>query len=226
MEDTPKETAVQPILIIVLATAAGVPLGLWLRRNLSTLGYRNVDEVDLPAPRPRSWVVWASCFAIGGLAAAAGLSRNPLVYLPLLPLAVAGPWLAAVDFDVFRIPNRVLVPTAAATLLIVAGVAAETRDWRTLIVSVVTALPAGAVFAAVHVVTKGGIGFGDVKLAVVVGFAVGPLGAGAAWLGILTGSVAALVWAKATHTVGPIPLGPWLLFGVWIAVLARTAVSG
>ena len=216
----------QPILMIVLATATGVPLGLWLRRNLATLSYRNAGEVDLPAPGPRWWVVWASVLAIGGLATGAVMSHDTLAHLPLIPLALTGPWLAAVDFDVLRLPNRVLAPTAAATLLAVVGIAVATQDWMTLIVPTVAALVTGGVFAAVHFATKGGIGFGDVKLATVIGLAVGSLGVTAAWLSALAGSLTALVWAKAWRKVGPISYGPWLLCGAWFAVLASAAAVG
>ena len=215
----------QPILIILFATAAGAPLGLWMRRNLATLSYRNAEEVDLPAPGPRWWVVWASVIAFGSLAGAASPSHRPMDYLPLLPLAAVGPWLAAVDLDVLRIPNRVLAPTTAATLLAAVGITVARQDWMTLIVSTVAALATGGVFAAVHFATKGGIGFGDVKLAAVVGLAVGTLGAGAVWLSVLAGSTAALVWAKARRMDSPIPFGPWLLFGVWIGVLAHAAAA-
>ncbi len=215
----------QPILIIVLATAASVPLGLALRRNLAKLNYRSADEADRPAPGPRRWVAWASVLAIGGLAAAAVISHDTLAYLPLIPLAVTGPWLAAVDFDVLRLPNRVLAPTAAAALFAVGGTTVATQDWMTLIVPTVAALATGGVFAAVHLATKGGIGFGDVKLATVIGLAVGSLGVTAAWLSILAGSLTALVWANASRKVGPISYGPWLLCGAWFAVLASASAG-
>lgn len=215
-----------PTLMIVLAAAAGVPLGLWLHHNLATLSYRTEDEQDLPDPGPRWWVLWVSVLALGSLTAAANLSGRPPVYLPLLPLAVSGPWLAAADFDVMRIPNRTLTPTAAATLLAIAGTATLTQDWQALTVPVAAALLTGGVFAAIHFATKGGIGFGDVKLAATISLAVGPLGAGTVWLSALTGSVATLVWANTRRKPGPIPYGPWLLAGAWVAALGDTAVWG
>ncbi len=215
----------QPILIIVLATAASVPLGLALRRNLAKLNYRSADEADRPAPGARWWVAWASVLAIGGLAAAAVISHDTLAYLPLIPLTVTGPWLAAVDFDVLRLPDRVLAPTAAAALFAVGGITVATQDWMTLIVPTVAALATGGVFAAVHLATKGGIGFGDVKLATVIGLAVGSLGVTAAWLSTLAGSLTALVWANASRKVGPISYGPWLLCGAWFAVLASASAG-
>jgi leader peptidase (prepilin peptidase)/N-methyltransferase len=216
---------VQPILIIVLATAASAPLGLWLRRNLATLGYRTDDEADLPEPEQRWWVVCVSVLAIDTLSGAASLSGRPLAYLSLLPLAVAGPWLAAVDFDVLRIPNRVLAPTAAGTLLAVAAVADTAQEWQALVVPIAAALLIGGLLAAVHFATQGGIGFGDVKLAALTSLAVGPLGLRAVWLSVLSGSCAALVWSKASRRVGPIPVGPWLLCGAWIAVQADFALN-
>lgn len=207
--------------MIMLASVAGVPLGLALRRNLSTLGYRTVDERGLADPGPRWWVVWASVLAIGTLAAGAALfDSQPVAYLPLLPLVISGPWLSAVDLDVMRIPNPVLARTAAGTVVALAGTAAAAREWRTLVLPVSAALMVGAVFVALHLATKSGIGFGDVKLAALIGLSVGPLGTGAVWLSVLAGSVAALVWAKVTRHVGPIPYGPWLLLGCWLAAIS------
>ena len=214
----------QPILMIVVATAASVPLGLWLRHNLAKLGYRNEDEQFLSQPGPRWWVVWTSVLTLGSLAAAAILSREPVAYLPLLPLAVTGPWLAAVDFDVLRIPNRVLLPATAVTTVAVVGVAVAERDWWALGLPVAAAVVTGCVFASVHFATKGGIGFGDTKLAALIGLALGSVGLGAVWLGVLVGSVGALVWNRATRRASPIPYGPWLLLGSWIAALAAAAV--
>ena len=209
----------QPIMMITLAAVIGVPLGLWLRRDLATLRYRDGDEHDLPQPGPRWWVVWTSTLALVSLAAAAYLSSNPLVYLPLLPLAATGSWLAAVDLDVLRIPDRVLVPAAVVTLLAVVATAAAQHRWSALVLPVAAALTTGAMFAAVHFVSKGGIGFGDVKLASVMGLSIGPLGLGPVWLAVITGSLGALVWAKTTRRVGPIPYGPWLLSGYWLALV-------
>jgi leader peptidase (prepilin peptidase)/N-methyltransferase len=64
-----------------------------------------------------------------------------------------------------------------------------------------------------------------VKLAATIGLAVGTLGASAVWLALLTGSLAAVVWAKATRRVGPIPYAPWFQSGAWIGALVMAAVN-
>jgi leader peptidase (prepilin peptidase)/N-methyltransferase len=208
-----------PIVTIVLATAAALPLGLWLRHDLAKLPYRSEDEQALPHPGPRRWVVWASILTIGGLTTAATLSGNPVGYLPLAPLAVAGPRLAAVDFDVKRIPNRFLAPTAALTVLAVAGVAVVEQSWADLILAVAAAALTGGILAGVHFAGREGIGFGDVKLATVIGLGLGALGLGYALLAVLVGSVAAAIWARAKRRREPFAYGPWLLAGSWLAAV-------
>ncbi len=208
-----------PILAIALAAAAAATLGWWLRRNLATLNYRSGDERDLPAPGPRWWIMWVTVIVIGGLAVAIIYSDDPAVRAACVPLAIAGPWLAAVDLDVMRIPNRVLAPTAAVTAAAVVLVALWAAGPAAAILAALSGLLVGGVFAAIHLVTKGGVGMGDVKLAAVIGIALGPLGLNAAWLALLAGSLAAFVWAKATSRSGPVPYGPWLLLGAWFGCL-------
>lgn len=215
-----------PTLVITLAAAAALPLGLWLRHDLNRLRYRTADEQDLPHPGSRRWVVWASVLAASVACAAAVWSDDPLRQLPLLPLVISGPWLAAVDFDVLRIPNSHLAPTAGTTMFAVLGIATTEQDWSALFIPLTAALATGGLLASVHFATKGGIGFGDVKLATVIGLAVGPLGVGVVWRSILVGSIAALVWAKAARKAGSIPFGPWLLAGAWAAVLADAVAVG
>ncbi len=94
------------------------------------------------------------------------------------------------------------MPATAVTT--VAVVVAE-WDWWALVLPVAAAVVTGCVFTSVHFATKGGIGVGDMKLAGVIGLAIGSLGAGTVWLSILAPSVAALIWAKASCRVGPIP---------------------
>ena len=133
--------------------------------------------------------------------------------------------MAAVDLDVKRLPNRILAPTAALTLLAVAGVAIVEQRWSPLILAVVAGGVAGGILAVVHSAGRGGIGFGDVKLAAVIGLSLGALGLGYALLAVLVGSVAAAIWACVKHKSGQFPYGPWLLFGAWLAAQSAS-ISG
>lgn len=206
-----------PVLISLIGALAGAGIGWYQRRNLATLMYRTEDEQELPKPGQRRWVVGASTLAMGGLSAVAALSSNWSLYLPAFPLAVVGAWLAAVDLDVMRIPNRTLVWAAILTSASVGSLALAASNPGLAITALLGGLLAGGVFATVHFGTREGVGFGDVKLAALVGLAVGTLGLAAVWTAIIFGTVSAFVWAKATGRSRQIPLGPWLLVGGWVA---------
>lgn len=208
-----------PILTTLLAAATAVPIGWWLRRDLTTLAYRAADEQDHPSPGPRSWITWISVAVITSLAASAAFSLDPLPYLTLLPLALTGPWLAAVDLDVMRLPNRVLAPTAALTAAAALVASVLANNPQAVILALLGAFLAGGIYAAIHAATRGGIGYGDVKLAAVIGLALGPLSLTTVWVALLAGTITAALWAKARHHTGPIPYGPWLLLGAWAAAL-------
>lgn len=208
-----------PILATLVAAAVAVLIGWWLRRDLATLAYRTADEQDHPAPGPRSWITWISVAVITSLAATAGVRPDPLPYFTLLPLAITGPWLAAVDLDVMRLPNRVLAPTAALTAAAALVASVLANDPQTVVLAFLGALLAGGIYAAIHAATRGGIGYGDVKLAGVIGLALGPLSLTTVWIALLASTITAAIWAKARHHTGPIPYGPWLLLGAWAAAL-------
>ena len=82
-----------------------------------------------------------------------------------MPLALAGPWLAAVDFDVRRLPDRVLLPLLAWQALITAGLfITGHRDTGLAVVIGAVACLIG--LSSLHWFSDGAVGFGDVKLGV------------------------------------------------------------
>ena len=208
------------ILTIILAVTAGAGLGWLQRRRLEALRYRAGDEAAQAEPGPRWWVVWAGMLAVGGLAAAAVFSADPASRLILAPLAVSGPWLAAVDFDVMRLPNRVLAVTALLMAGAILTVALTGAGPSVAIQALIGGAVAGGTFAVIHFASNGEMGFGDVKLAALIGAGLGPLGIGHVCLALLAGSAAALIWIKGTtHRGSHLPYGPWLLAGALIAAL-------
>lgn len=98
-------------------------------------------------------------------------------------------------------------------------VAAWNGDWRLTLVSLGGGLLAGATFWVLNAATRGAVGFGDVKLAAVVGFAMGSASLGTVWFSVLIGSLIALIWMRWRRQSGPVPFGPMLLIGAWMALL-------
>jgi leader peptidase (prepilin peptidase)/N-methyltransferase len=132
--------------------------------------------------------------------------------------------LAFTDLEQFLLPVRIVYPMLGliAGLLVVA--AAATGAWSRLAVAVACGAFAFAIFFGLNFVNPKWMGFGDVRLSLVIGLALGWLGAGVALLGFflsfLLGSVVGvtLILAKRIEHSAPIP------FGVFLATGASTAV--
>lgn len=213
------------ILISLAAAALGAAIGLWTRRRLATLSYRHADELDLPTPGRRNWLIWISAVVWGGLAACLEATNAWTLAPALLPLALVGPALAAIDLDVMRLPNPTLGPVALITLVGLASTILTQRDPSTATRGLIGGLLAGGTFWLLAAFTRDGVGFGDVKLAALIGTALGAVSLSVVWWGLAVGSVAALVATKATARRGSIPFGPWLLAGAWIALIGQALVK-
>jgi leader peptidase (prepilin peptidase) / N-methyltransferase len=203
------------ILVIGLAGSAG-GVGWLLRRNLDSLAYRHHDDRVLRRPRPRHWVPVVATAAVGALTWAFLPSRWP-VLLIVLPAAVGGVWLAAVDLDVHRLPDAVLLPLIGWVTVAVGAVSLLTPN-----VSILTA-PAGALglggfFWAMNLLSAGRLGFGDVKAAFLLGGLVGSLWLPGVWWTGMLAFVGALVATVARRCWAEVALGPWL-FGAALLVL-------
>ncbi|MGC5660509.1 prepilin peptidase [Micromonospora sp. WMMD723] len=158
----------------------------------------------------------------GGLAAA----RGPEPALPaFLLVAAVGVVLAVVDLTSLRLPDP-LVGVAAlggGTALTVAAVAAGTPG--RLALALAGAALSFLLYVVLALLPRSRLGFGDVKLAAVLGLPLGWLGWPTLWLGLLLPHLLNGVLVLALLVVGRVrrdtalPFGPALLTGVWLAVL-------
>ena len=123
------------------------------------------------------------------------------------------------DLEERRIPNRVTVPASAAALLI--GLVMHPSG---LPGQVFAALGAGVFLLLFAVLSRGGLGMGDVKLGVVLGLFLGKYVVVALVVGSIASAIFSLgVLAKRGVTAGrktKIPMGPFLALGGIVAVLA------
>ena len=148
---------------------------------------------------------------------------------PVLPaylyLAAVGLALALIDLDCKRLPDALTLPSypVAAVLLGVAALFGSDSG------SFVRALLGGAAMYAVYFALcfayPAGMGFGDVKLAGVLGMYTAWLGWGAwavgLFLGFFLGGLfgVALILLKKGGRKTAVPFGPFMLLGVLLAVL-------
>jgi leader peptidase (prepilin peptidase)/N-methyltransferase len=149
-------------------------------------------------------------------------------YLYLAAIAVA---LTLIDIDVRRLPNAIVLPSygVAAVLLLVPAVAEG--EWDAYVRALLGAVILFAGYFALAFAYPAGMGFGDVKLAGVLGMYLGWLGWGelatGAFLGFLLGGVwgAGLLIAKRAGRKSAIPFGPFMLAGALLGVFVGGAIA-
>ena len=144
-----------------------------------------------------------------------------LVFSTLLAVSV-------VDLRVYRIPDRIVFPALGASIVLFTGaaIAIEIDQIKFGVVGMLTFFLIMFVF---HVVYPAGMGFGDVKLALLMGLSVGWVASssgGAAYLvmialfvGCIVGIVFGLAVRLARGRGGAFPFGPALAFGTIYVVL-------
>jgi leader peptidase (prepilin peptidase) / N-methyltransferase len=141
-----------------------------------------------------------------------------------LVLAAVGTLLAVVDLRHRLLPNRVLAPAFAAGVLLLTGAAAAGGAWAALLRAGLAAAVLFAVYLVLALISPGGLGMGDVKLAGLLGLHLGWLGWGAVVLGGAAGFVVqallalVLLAARRVGLRGELPFGPAMLLGTAAAV--------
>jgi leader peptidase (prepilin peptidase) / N-methyltransferase len=133
--------------------------------------------------------------------------------------------LSAIDLEHFLLPNRIVYPLAVATLALLTLGAIGDGDWEALGRAVLGGVAGALALGALHVASPRSMGFGDVKLAFVLGLALGWLGWGELVLGLfcgfLTGAVVgvALIALRRRGRKDHLPFGPFLAFGTLVVLL-------
>jgi leader peptidase (prepilin peptidase)/N-methyltransferase len=166
----------------------------------------------------------------GVLFAATAWFVGPHWVLPaMLYLAAISVALALIDIDTHRLPNAIVLPAYPVSLVLLAlgswnpgGVA----HWDAMVRALIGAVALLLVYGIAFVVYPSGMGFGDVKLAGVLGLYLGWWGWGALFVGwfsafLLGGiySVALMLAGRAGRKSG-IPFGPWMLLGAAVGIVA------
>ncbi len=147
-----------------------------------------------------------------------------LALVAYLWLAAAGIALTLIDLAHQRLPDAVVLPSLIVVVVLLSSAAVLAGDWGRLASTLAAAAGLFAVYFAIALVYPRGIGGGDVKLAPLVGSALGFIGWGAvavgAFAGFLLGAVFGLTliaMRRATRKTG-VPFGPFMLAGAWIGI--------
>lgn len=200
-----------------VALVLGVIAALWLR----TSGHRRDDDEVRRTVIP--WLV--PVLAIAGVLLGSVLWRQSLAVT--ITYTVAWVWalvLAVIDLEVRRLPDVLTLPGYPVFAVALTVCSALTGAWWNLAVAGIAAAIALVVFFLLAYFAPGadGLGFGDVKLAGVLGGLLGWFGPTTAALGLLSGfmigglaAVILLVLRKADRR-SHLSFGPAMIAGAYL----------
>ncbi len=157
-----------------------------------------------------------------------GYSWELPAYLYFAAIAVA---LGLIDLDVKRLPNAIVIPSYADAGLLLLLPAILQPAWMEYANAWLGALVLFAFYFALAYIYPAGMGFGDVKLAGVLGLYLGWLGWGAllvgGFLGFLLGAVVGVVLIVVNRAgrKTAIPFGPFMLLGTLLGIIWGPALS-
>lgn len=148
-----------------------------------------------------------------------------------LYLVAIGVALAAIDLDVHRLPDVIVLPSYPVVLVLLGVAALGTGDGGGYLRALVGGAALLAFYFVLVLIHPRGMGLGDVKLSGVLGLYLGWAGWGALLVGAFTAflvgglvSIALLVAGRA-HRKSAIPFGPFMLVGAAVGVVAGQPLS-
>lgn len=192
-----------------------IPVASWL------LLRRRCRRCGVPVSGRWTWIELA-CATLFALIAY--VIRDPGRVILLAPFAAILLALTLIDLEHHRLPNSIVYPSigVAAVLIVIVRLVGGSLD---PVGSGIGMLAFGGTFLLIALVSRGGMGIGDVKFAALIGLVIGAVdlpsvGVAAAAAIVLGGLTAAVALTRGATRHSAIPFGPMLASGALIAVLA------
>lgn len=218
--------------VAVVCALLGVPAGILANLYIE----RSPDKQPLqPLPSVRRLtgttlyrlVIVATCALFAGAALRFDAGWEVPAYLVFFTCLVA---ITVIDFQLQIIPNRIVYPTIFASVPLLALAAVARGDWDRFGQALLGATLAWLALLALHLISPAGMGFGDVRLAFVLGLFLGWIDLGhvvtGLFLGVLLIAVVGIVLAvlRLRSIQEHIAFGPFLAAGSTVAVFAGNAI--
>jgi leader peptidase (prepilin peptidase)/N-methyltransferase len=216
-----------PWWAIIALAVLGAGVGGWLTTVLDGASYRRAQERDRPLPGHPWWLVIVVALAWATLTFRFGGQAQGSLLPAYLYLGAVGAALTLIDLDVHRLPDLLVLPSYPIAFVLLLVPTVVTGQWGALLRGVLAGLALFVVYLVLALISPGGggLGFGDVKLAGVLGLLLGWLGWGPVVVSVLaafvTGGVIALILllvgraSRSSH----IAFGPSMILGAWAALM-------
>lgn len=149
-----------------------------------------------------------------------------VIVLAHLALLGIGAWLLVIDARTHRLPNWIVLPMLGGVMVLTIVDALVTGANASLIRAAAGMLFLGGFYTLMRAASRGGIGGGDVKLAVVIGLVLGWHGWQALAIGAASAFVLAALYAlvlmalRRANRSTRIAFGPWMIIGAILGVVA------
>lgn len=147
-----------------------------------------------------------------------------LVLTAFLYLAAISAALILIDLEHHRLPNVIVMPAYIVGAAILGGASIAAGDLNAVLRAAIGMSALFAAYLAVTLIRPGGMGFGDVKLAGVLGLYLAWCGWGQFAVGVFAAFLLgglysiALLLARRANKKTAIPFGPWMIIGAWIGI--------
>ncbi|PWC06736.1 prepilin peptidase [Mycetocola zhujimingii] len=174
--------------------------------------------------------VWWWLVSSASATSTSAVVANVLVLVAFLWLAGVSVALALIDLDTHKLPNAIVLPSYLVGGILLAAAGILNSDIDALIRAGIGMAAMWLAYFLMAMLYPGGMGFGDVKLAGVLGLYLGFVG----WGALLVGAFAAfffgglyatgLLLARKAGRKSGIPFGPWMLIGAWTGIFFGTAL--
>jgi leader peptidase (prepilin peptidase)/N-methyltransferase len=157
-----------------------------------------------------------------------GVAADLPAFLYLGASAVA---LALIDLEHRRLPDSIVLPAYPVLVVLLSVAALATGEWDALLRAAIGGAALFAFYFAIAFAYPSGMGFGDVKLAGVLGLALGWAGWGALVVGafsaFLVGAVVGVAVAAVRRTgrKTAIPFGPFMILGAALGIAFGTTIA-
>lgn len=155
-----------------------------------------------------------------------------LLIVALLYLAAISVALALIDIDTHTLPNTIVLPAYIVGGMLLTASALVLGEPERLLRGLIGGTALFVLYLLLALISAGGMGLGDVKLAGVLGIYLGWFGWGELFVGafgaFLLGGIfgALLLVGRRVGRRSSIPFGPWMLAGAWLGIFAGESLAG
>jgi leader peptidase (prepilin peptidase)/N-methyltransferase len=210
----------------LVALMAGIGLGVGVLLN--AIVYRSQRRDSGPVSVRYVSVELGAAILFGALTMRFGLTAELPAYLYLVTVGVA---LTMIDFDLRRLPDAIILPSYVVTVVLLLPAGATSADWYAGVRALAGMAALLVLYFALALAYPNGLGFGDVKLAGLVGLYLGWLSWNALFLTAIgslliacVGGTAVQVTRQGTSAVA-VRIAPCLVSAAVLAVFLTAPIS-